>query len=240
MAEPAVEPFVIELDLAKVERCLQTLGERDRRVLILTFYAENTSAEIADELGLTERRRPRGVPPRARSAARMCRPTEAGMTDRGCTAPIEFVDIVDYWTGDLPRTTTEAIEEHMFTCAECAHQLAEGEALARGIAAVVREGRFHAIVTDAFLNRLAQDGVRIRMYAVTTCSSTPVPSTARAKASETHAPGPSPSSASMICTGDCATRLLRDRIEPHDQHRDVVAAPGLKGLREQLLRGSLG
>ncbi len=53
MAEPAVEPFVIELDLAKVERCLQTLGERDRRVLILTFYAENTSAEIADELGLT-------------------------------------------------------------------------------------------------------------------------------------------------------------------------------------------
>ncbi len=88
------------------------------------------------------------------------------MTDRGCTAPIEFVDIVDYWTGDLPRTTTEAIEEHMFTCAECAHQLAEGEALARGIAAVVREGRFHAIVTDAFLNRLAQDGVRIRMYAV--------------------------------------------------------------------------
>ncbi len=80
------------------------------------------------------------------------------MTDRGCTAPIEFVDIVDYWTGDLPRTTTEAIEEHMFTCAECAHQLAEGEALARGIAAVVREGRFHAIVTDAFLNRLAQEG----------------------------------------------------------------------------------
>ena len=54
----------------------------------------------------------------------------------------------------------------MFTCAACARQLAEGATLARGIAAVARDGRFHSIVTDAFLNRLAQDGVRIRMYAV--------------------------------------------------------------------------
>lgn len=53
VAETAEEPSVLALDLAIVERCLQTIGQRDRAVLILSFYAERTSAEIADELGLT-------------------------------------------------------------------------------------------------------------------------------------------------------------------------------------------
>ena len=86
------------------------------------------------------------------------------MTDPRCATPIEFVDIVDYWAGDLSAVDVDRIEEHVFTCAGCARQLAEGEALARGIAAVVREGRFHSLVTDALLNRLAMDGVRMRTY----------------------------------------------------------------------------
>jgi RNA polymerase sigma-70 factor (ECF subfamily) len=53
VAETAEEPSVLTLDLAIVERCLQTIGQRDRAVLILSFYAEKTSAEIAEELGLT-------------------------------------------------------------------------------------------------------------------------------------------------------------------------------------------
>jgi RNA polymerase sigma-70 factor (ECF subfamily) len=40
-------------DIDAVERCLHGLAERDRRVLLLTFYAERTSAEIAAELGVT-------------------------------------------------------------------------------------------------------------------------------------------------------------------------------------------
>ena len=88
------------------------------------------------------------------------------MSETRCTTPIDLVDVVDYWAGDLPSTTAERVEEHVFTCVDCARQLAEGAALARGIAAVVREGRFHSIVTDAVLNRLARDGVRIRMYAL--------------------------------------------------------------------------
>jgi hypothetical protein len=86
------------------------------------------------------------------------------MSDTRCATPLEFVDIVDYWAGDLPRTRGDEIEEHAFACAECAHHLAEGGALSRGIVAVVREGRFHSPVTDAMLNRLARDGVRIRVY----------------------------------------------------------------------------
>ena len=45
------EPDVSTGDIAAVERCLHALAERDRRVLVLTFYAEKTSPEIATELG---------------------------------------------------------------------------------------------------------------------------------------------------------------------------------------------
>ena len=47
------EPFAASCDNAVVERCLHVLTERDRRVLVLTFYAEKTSPEIAEELGVT-------------------------------------------------------------------------------------------------------------------------------------------------------------------------------------------
>jgi len=48
-APPAAETT----DLDTVERCLHQLAERDRRVLVLTFYAEKSSTEIAGELGVT-------------------------------------------------------------------------------------------------------------------------------------------------------------------------------------------
>ena len=47
------EPDLPSGDIAVVERCLHALADRDRRVLVLTFYAEKTSPEIAMELGVT-------------------------------------------------------------------------------------------------------------------------------------------------------------------------------------------
>jgi hypothetical protein len=86
------------------------------------------------------------------------------MTDTRCPAPIGFVDVVDYWAGDLTGAEEDRIEEHVFTCADCARELAVAEALARGIVALAREGRLHSVITDGILNRLAADGVRIRTY----------------------------------------------------------------------------
>jgi anti-sigma factor RsiW len=86
------------------------------------------------------------------------------MTETGCASPIGFAEVVDYWANDLTPGEEERIEAHVFTCAACARELAAAEALARGIAAVAREGRLHTVVTDAILNRLAADGVRIRMF----------------------------------------------------------------------------
>jgi RNA polymerase sigma-70 factor (ECF subfamily) len=54
-AAPAlyVEPDEAAGDIVAVERCLHALAERDRRLLVLTFYAEKTSLEIAAELAVS-------------------------------------------------------------------------------------------------------------------------------------------------------------------------------------------
>lgn len=47
------DPLAETSDIEVVARCLHSLAERDRRVLVLTFYAEKSSPEIAEELGVT-------------------------------------------------------------------------------------------------------------------------------------------------------------------------------------------
>ena len=42
------------MDLDRLEACLARLGERDRMVVLLTFYAERTPSEGQQELGVTE------------------------------------------------------------------------------------------------------------------------------------------------------------------------------------------
>ena len=86
------------------------------------------------------------------------------MSDTRCPAPLAFADVVDYWAGDLTPAEESRIEEHVFACADCARELDAAEALARSIVAVARQGRLHSVVTEAILNRLAADGVRIRMF----------------------------------------------------------------------------
>ena len=86
------------------------------------------------------------------------------MSDTRCPAPMAFADVVDYWAGDLAPAEEGRIEEHVFTCPDCARELAAAEALAREIRSVAREGRLISVVTDSILNRLAADGVRIRTF----------------------------------------------------------------------------
>jgi RNA polymerase sigma-70 factor, ECF subfamily len=42
------------LDVDRLETCLGRLAERDRLVLLSTFYAEKTASEVASDLGLSE------------------------------------------------------------------------------------------------------------------------------------------------------------------------------------------
>ncbi|HEY1305266.1 MAG TPA: hypothetical protein VGF24_17030 [Vicinamibacterales bacterium] len=84
-------------------------------------------------------------------------------TSRVC---LTFGELADYWTPDVGDAEIARIELHVFDCADCAARLAESERLRRRLGDTVRAGAFQAIITDAVLNKLSRDGVRVRSYVV--------------------------------------------------------------------------
>ena len=87
------------------------------------------------------------------------------MKTTGCER-IALADLTDYAAGELPEADAAAIEEHLFSCADCAARAAEFDALVRAIPGAVRSGEVGGFVTDAVLNRLAREGVRVRSFAL--------------------------------------------------------------------------
>jgi hypothetical protein len=87
------------------------------------------------------------------------------MTSPGCER-ITLADLTDYAAGELAEAEAAAIEEHLFSCADCGARAAEVDALACAIRPAVRSAEVGGFVTDAVLNRLAREGVRVRTYAL--------------------------------------------------------------------------
>jgi anti-sigma factor RsiW len=85
------------------------------------------------------------------------------MTAPGCEQ-IALADLTDYVTGELPEDHAAAIEEHLFSCTECSTRAAEFDALVHAIGSAVRSAEVSGFVTDAVLNQLAREGVRVRTF----------------------------------------------------------------------------
>jgi RNA polymerase sigma-70 factor (ECF subfamily) len=49
-----VQPLIPNLDQERLTRCLQNLKERERTVLVMSFYDEQTCADVATFLGISE------------------------------------------------------------------------------------------------------------------------------------------------------------------------------------------
>jgi anti-sigma factor RsiW len=79
---------------------------------------------------------------------------------------IALGDLTDYAAGELPEAEAAAIEAHLFSCADCGARAAQVDALVRGIPPAARSAEVAGFVTDAVLNQLARDGVRVRTYAL--------------------------------------------------------------------------
>ena len=77
---------------------------------------------------------------------------------------IALADLTDYAAGELPEVEAAAIVEHIFSCADCGARAAGFDALVRAIRPAVRSAEVGGFVTDAVLNRLAREGVRVRSY----------------------------------------------------------------------------
>jgi hypothetical protein len=83
-----------------------------------------------------------------------------------CATPIADETLVDYWAGGLSPQHSEAVEEHVFSCAACAARLENVASMAAAITSLARQGRFSGIISRATLNQLQRDGVRVRLYSV--------------------------------------------------------------------------
>ena len=82
-----------------------------------------------------------------------------------CTSPIDPAVLADYWLAALAKPEEEAVEEHLFKCDECGARLREIIALEEGIRKIARDGSLLMVVSDAFLKRAAEEGLRVREYA---------------------------------------------------------------------------
>jgi RNA polymerase sigma-70 factor, ECF subfamily len=49
-----VQPAVAHLDHEQLSRCVQNLKERERAVVVMTFYDEQSGADVASFLGVSE------------------------------------------------------------------------------------------------------------------------------------------------------------------------------------------
>ena len=83
----------------------------------------------------------------------------------GCEQ-ISLDDLIDYAAGELPESEAAATEEHLFSCAGCAARAAELDTLVLALHPALASAEVGGFVTDAVLNRLARDGVRVRSYAL--------------------------------------------------------------------------
>jgi RNA polymerase sigma-70 factor (ECF subfamily) len=55
VVEPILEPHrELALDVDRLETCLGCLSERERIVVLLTFYAERSARQVGDEMRMTE------------------------------------------------------------------------------------------------------------------------------------------------------------------------------------------
>jgi hypothetical protein len=82
-----------------------------------------------------------------------------------CPSPIDAAILADYWLAALEQPEEEAIEEHLLGCDRCGARLSELIALADGVRSLAREGSLRMVVSDTFLQRAAEEGLRVRQYA---------------------------------------------------------------------------
>ena len=75
-----------------------------------------------------------------------------------------LAQLTDYAAGELPEAEATALEEHLFSCADCSARAAELDALVRAIPPAVQSAGITGFVTDAVLNRLSREGVRVRTF----------------------------------------------------------------------------
>jgi len=83
-----------------------------------------------------------------------------------CRAPLPWETLVRYWLGELDDAGTEQVDRHLLGCDACGGQLDEIVALGNGVRRAFDAGLVAAVIDDAFAQRLAARGLRVRTHRV--------------------------------------------------------------------------
>jgi hypothetical protein len=83
-----------------------------------------------------------------------------------CSHPIDAAILADYWLAVLASSEEQAVEEHLLECDRCGARLGEVIALAEGLRRLAREGSLRMVVSETFVQRVAEDSSRIRQYSL--------------------------------------------------------------------------
>ncbi len=86
------------------------------------------------------------------------------MSASACAEPLDLSVLIDYWLGDLAPDEEARVEEHLLGCAACSERTGDLVALTGGVRALANLGVVRAVVTSAFLERLIDEGLRVREY----------------------------------------------------------------------------
>jgi anti-sigma factor RsiW len=86
---------------------------------------------------------------------------------------VTLADLTDYTAGELTASEAASIEDHLFSCADCAARATELDSLVRAITPAFQSAEVGGFVTDVVLNRLARTGVRVRTYSLSPGASVP-------------------------------------------------------------------
>lgn len=73
--------------------------------------------------------------------------------------------LLSWWLDELDETAAAEVEEHLFECDECTARLREIVKLGGAIKQTLLDGSLSTVVTPAFVERLRDDGFRLREYA---------------------------------------------------------------------------
>ena len=72
--------------------------------------------------------------------------------------------LLDYWLHDSDAATTDAVDEHLMVCDECGRRLDEIVALGDAVRAAFRAGVVAAVTSGSFVQQLAAEGLKLRVY----------------------------------------------------------------------------
>ena len=108
------------VDQDQLARCLEQLAERERTVIVMTFYEEQTGEDLAGFLGAVDGERSRDPASRLRPFAAVHEQSGSlAMSESGCASPLDAVRSGGLLAGAAGSLDEASLEEHLLGCDDC-------------------------------------------------------------------------------------------------------------------------